>query len=80
MTSQKYKPKRAQILLKQEHYNSLNDEEKSSGRYGVVGPGNNEIIRGATRLAQKAGYLGGSLTPYVYEYLQLKSANTLEES
>jgi len=80
MTSQKHTPKWAQVFLSQEHYNSLTDKEKSTGRYGVVGPGYNDVIRGATRLAQKAGFRGGSLTAYVNEYLQLKRANLLEES
>lgn len=31
-----------------------------------------EILKGATELAQKAGFRGRSLTPFVYEYLHKK--------
>ena len=37
-------------------------------------------LAGATILAKKAGFRGSCLTPFVYEYRQLKDSGQIDES
>ena len=67
------------IAVSQEYYDSLSDEEKQSGHFSVDDGSPLEVIAGATFLAQKAGFTGTSITPFVYEYLTHQRQKRSEE-
>ncbi|MEP1470788.1 MAG: hypothetical protein ABJL54_00040 [Halioglobus sp.] len=60
------------VIVSQAYYDSLPDNQKESGRYIVDDYAPLGAIAGATLLAKKAGFKGGCITPFVYEYLQLE--------
>ena len=60
------------IVVSQDYYDSLTSDEKESGRFIVDDYAPLDAIAGATLLAKKAGFKGRSITPFFYDYLELK--------
>ena len=57
------------IIVSQDYYESLPDDQKESGRFIVGDYAPLDAIAGATLLAKKAGFKGSSITPFFYEYM-----------
>lgn len=68
------------IAVSQEVYDSLSEEHKASGSFTVDDCKPLQEIAGATILAKRAGFRGVSLTPFVYEYLQLRDSGQIDDS
>lgn len=58
------------VVVSQECYDSLADDQQKSGRYIVSDYSPLATIAGATLLAQQSGFKGSCITPFVYEYLE----------
>jgi len=71
---------KGRIVVSQEHFDSLSEADKESGRFSIDDLKPLEEIAGATILAKRAGFRGVSLTPFVYEYLQLRDSGQIGES
>ena len=67
------------IVVSQEYYESLPDDQKESGRFIVGDYAPLDAIAGATLLAKKAGFKGSCITPFVYEYQQQKRERLSED-
>jgi hypothetical protein len=65
------------IFISTKQYASLTVEEIASGMFGIGDGRAFETIRGATRIAQKKGFGGMCLTPYVHEYLKINEEGNL---
>ena len=67
------------VVVSQEYYDSLPDDQKESGHYSVDDYAPLDAIAGATLLAKKAGFKGSCITPFVYEYLELERKRLSED-
>ena len=75
----KRKSTKGGVVVSQEYYGSLPDDQKESGHYSVDDNAPLDAIAGATLLAKKAGFKGSCITPFVYEYLELERKRLSED-
>ena len=68
------------VVVSQEYYDSLSEAQEETGRFVFDDYRPLEELAGATILAKKAGFHGSCLTPFVYEYRQLKDSGQIDES